>query len=208
MTQGRKCKTVLASTLAMLVALVAMASLAPALAVGQAAGDEYDLDDLPSANGNAGGDQSSQPDTQSGSSESGQGASVAAPSGGGGGGGPTAGQTQTAGGGGGASTAGGGGSTGDGGSTGSNGASSESGGASPTPTEPQSGPELTAGGSSDDGGAPILLIVLAIVAAVCTGLAIWRLRRRDETEPDQAGDGEGVGREPGGPTGVTESQST
>jgi cobalamin biosynthesis Mg chelatase CobN len=38
-------------------------------------------------------------------------------------------------------------------------------------------------GSSDDGGAPVLLIVLALVAAACTGVALWRIRR----EPPDTG---------------------
>jgi cobalamin biosynthesis Mg chelatase CobN len=38
-------------------------------------------------------------------------------------------------------------------------------------------------GSSDDGGAPVLLIMLALVAAACTGVALWRIRR----EPPDAG---------------------
>lgn len=44
-------------------------------------------------------------------------------------------------------------------------------------------------GSSNGGGAPILLIALAVIAAGCTGLAIWRLRRHGH--PTDPGEGEG-----------------
>lgn len=54
-------------------------------------------------------------------------------------------------------------------------------------------PALTSS-SSDDGGAPVLLIVLAIVAAVCTGLAIWRMRRGDVADREAAQAQSGGGR--------------
>ena len=37
--------------------------------------------------------------------------------------------------------------------------------------------------SSDGGGPSVLLIVLAAVAAVCTGVAIWRLRQHSHHHP-------------------------
>jgi hypothetical protein len=56
----------------------------------------------------------------------------------------------------------------------------------------------TGSGSDGGGGAPILLIGLAGVAAVCTGAAIWRLR-------DRSGGGTGkVG--PGAPEAASETQ--
>jgi cobalamin biosynthesis Mg chelatase CobN len=207
MTQGRKCKTVLASGLAMIVAL-AIACLAPAIAMGQAAGDEYDLNDLPSASGNSGGDQSDS-----------QGGSLAPTSSGGGGQPPSAGESEKAGGTN-ASSDGSGraghGSTGTGtGTAGAAGGESEDGGGkgedggfSPTPVDSQQAPSVSPKGSSDDGGAPILLIVLAVVAAVCAGLAVWRMRRGDYEEEGQPTDPPGAGRKPGGATGVTESHST
>ncbi len=55
-----------------------------------------------------------------------------------------------------------------------------------------------ASGSDDGGGAPILLIGLAAVAALCTGAAVWRLR-------DRSGDRTGkVG--PGAPEAASETQ--
>ena len=207
MTQGRKCKTVLASGLALIVAL-AMACLAPAIAMGQAAGDEYDLNDLPSASGDSSGDHSDS-----------QGGSLAPTSSGGGGQPPIGGESEKAGGeggsGGGSSKAGHG-STGTATGVGGKGAAGgdqaggkgENGGLSPTPVGSQGAPSVSAKGSSDDGGAPILLIVLAVVAAVGAGLAVWRMRRGDGEDEDQPTDPQGTGRKPGGATGVTESRST
>ena len=47
---------------------------------------------------------------------------------------------------------------------------------------PQPGDQEVSG--SDDGGAPVLLIALAVIAAGCTGLAIWRLRKPHDGPPD------------------------
>jgi hypothetical protein len=42
---------------------------------------------------------------------------------------------------------------------------------------------------SDDGGAPILLIALAAIAAICTVAAIWRLRDRSGGGSGKVGPG-------------------
>ncbi|MQA75257.1 MAG: hypothetical protein GEU88_13100 [Solirubrobacterales bacterium] len=206
MTQGRKCKTVLATGLALIAALLAIGSLAPAIAMGQAAGDEYDLDDLPSTDGNGtndGGDGQSS-DDQGGAlaptSSSGGGGDGQPPSGaeGAGGGKNATGDTGSAKG----DTGSG---KGDGGS--SNGKDGETGGISSTPSDEQRAPSVAPKGSSDEGGAPILLIVLAVVAAVCAGLAVWRMRRGDDDDQARPTDSQDVGRKPGGATGVHESRS-
>lgn len=46
---------------------------------------------------------------------------------------------------------------------------------------------------SGGAGASTLLILLVAVAAVCTGLAIWRLRRGDDTDDDPRGVGPTTG---------------
>ena len=53
---------------------------------------------------------------------------------------------------------------------------------------PSGGPggDATSGGS-DGGGAAVLLIVLAVIAAVCVGIAAWRLRRSGPAD-DPGGD--------------------
>lgn len=60
---------------------------------------------------------------------------------------------------------------------------------------PQSGDGVPVGAGSGDGGGgggPLMLIVLAAVAAVCTGLAVWRLRDGgSDDEPPAAGSGPG-----------------
>jgi cobalamin biosynthesis Mg chelatase CobN len=43
--------------------------------------------------------------------------------------------------------------------------------------------------SSDSGGAPVLLILLAAIAAICTGVAVWRLRDRADDGPGKVGPG-------------------
>ncbi len=45
------------------------------------------------------------------------------------------------------------------------------------PAQPSGGGSAEAGAQSDEGGGtPVALILLILIAAVCTGLAIWRLR--------------------------------
>ncbi len=45
------------------------------------------------------------------------------------------------------------------------------------PAQPSVGEATQAGADSEEGGgAPVALILLIVVAAICTGLAIWRLR--------------------------------
>ena len=61
-------------------------------------------------------------------------------------------------------------------------------------TKPDAATPALTSSSSDDGGAPVLLIVLAVVAAVCTGLAIWRMRRGDVADREAAQAKSGGGR--------------
>jgi cobalamin biosynthesis Mg chelatase CobN len=46
-----------------------------------------------------------------------------------------------------------------------------------------------ASSSSDGGGAPVLLILLAVIAAICTAVAVWRLRDRADDGPGKVGPG-------------------
>ncbi|HEY8000773.1 MAG TPA: hypothetical protein VID76_02480 [Solirubrobacterales bacterium] len=179
MTQGRKSRTVLAFGCA-LVALMSGALLAPALAGAQAADDEYNLT-LPGAGGGEG--SSGQSATASGSSSgsSSAGGSAAAPS--------SAGTVSASG----DQTAGGAGGAGHGGASRDN--QQGSGGtqkpdSNSTATNATETPAaVPAANPTDGGGVPILLIVLALVAAACTGVAIWRLRNRAEDGPGKVGAG-------------------
>ena len=45
---------------------------------------------------------------------------------------------------------------------------------------PNSSAPTVGASSSDDGGVPIFLIAIAVLAAVCVGVAIWRMRRGDD----------------------------
>ena len=166
MTQGRKSKT--ARVLGcLLVAALALAAISPALAPAQSgAEDEYELGNLPGSGGSqsSGGDSSSSP--------AGVAPSDTAT-------GETAtGETGT--------TAGGGDSKG--GHKGGSGNGAGSTGSNPAPASGQDVPSLTTN-SSDEGCAPVLLILLAAAAALCTGVAVWRLRR-----------------DPGGPGGPTQRE--
>ena len=49
------------------------------------------------------------------------------------------------------------------------------------------------GDESGGAGASTLLILLVAVAGVCTGLAIWRLRRGDDADDDPRGVGPATG---------------
>ena len=195
MTQGRKSRTVLTigcvgCALAM---LAGAAAIAPAFAGAQAAVDEYELGDLPN------------PDNEGGESQSGDDQGGIAPTSSSGSGTPSgpagepAGQTGAAGGdgssGSGSGNAGGGGDGGGsaGASAGASGSGDESEGVNladtPTATEPVRAVDAE---PSDGGGAPVLLILLAVVAAICTGVAIWRLRRN--TDDSNTGVGRGAGK--------------
>ena len=191
--QGRKSKTLLVIGCA-LTMLAAVAAFAPAFAGAQAAQDEYELGDLPSPDN----DEASQ--TQSNEDEG----AIAPTSSGSDSGTPTAptgGETDPT------------GAVVDDGTANDNGKENRAGGGSGgQPTDenvlstPASGESLDAvpavdAEPSDGGGAPVLLILLAIVAALCTGVAIWRLRR--STDESGTESGKGVG--PSGKTAETQS---
>jgi hypothetical protein len=59
----------------------------------------------------------------------------------------------------------------------------------PNPDQGGGGPKGSGGSTnltnvdSGGGGAPVLLIGLAAVAAICTGVAIWRMRRDSDSGP-------------------------
>jgi cobalamin biosynthesis Mg chelatase CobN len=197
MMQGRKSRTVLVigCSLAM---FAAGGVIAPAFAGAQAAVDEYELGELPNPDGdNAGQSQSSEEE-----------GAIAPTSSGGGSGSPTP-PTGVA-----PDTTGAvvdANSTGD--ATNENAGGGGSGGGSGSGSGEPKGQQAVAATSGDDsqplpavnadpsdgGGAPVLLILLAITAALCAGVAIWRLRR---TTGDPS---KGVGR--GGPGKTAETQS-
>ncbi len=195
MRQGRKSKTVVVLGCSLLVFAGCLA-IAPGFAAAQAAPDEYTPGELPDPDsddpGAAAGGSSGSGDDDSGSapppvtpapSDSGSDPSATAPVTEGGG---NSGDESGGGGGKGEDK---GGNNGEGQGSGANdrdraGGSSKPDGATPALTS----------SSSDDGGAPVLLIVLAVVAAVCTGLAIWRMRRGDVADREAAQAQSGGGR--------------
>ena len=159
MTQGRKSRTVRAFA-CLLAGLLAIAAISPAFAAAQTgAEEEYELSpNIPNP------DDHGQNLSTGGNEQPSSGTSAATPTD------PTAvGET-------GSTAAGASGSGGDG--NGHRGDGSAQAGANPTkaPTASNQVPALDTS-SSDDGGAPVLLILLAAIAAVCTGVALWRMRR-------------------------------
>lgn len=162
MIRGRKSKTARALG-CLTAALLAVAVLSPSLASAQTgAEDEYELGTIPGS-GDTTQTNSTGGDAQS-SGTQGDSSSTAT----GGAGGPGSG--------------GGGGGGGQGGAGSGQSGSSSSG----SPTSAGQTPAVSAS-SSDDSGAPILLILLAAIAAACTGVAVWRLRRDPgEVEHDPA----------------------
>jgi cobalamin biosynthesis Mg chelatase CobN len=169
--QGRKSKTARALG-CLIAAMLAFAALAPAVAAAQSgAEDEYELaPNIPNSD-----DSNQQSNAGGGVPQSGSG---------GGSSGPTATAPTTE------PTTGGEtsqGSGGDGKANASQGDGKGANGSQATSTQTPAQVPSIASDSSDDGGAPVLLILLAIIAAVCTGVAIWRLRRQPEpTERESA----------------------
>jgi hypothetical protein len=178
------------------VALVALTAAAlPASAMGQAAEDEYSLN-IPGASGgdNPGNATSSgavepgaggkAPDSTTSATEPGKGVEGSAGTG---------------------DVAGAGGSAGGNGNGGDQKTAApdagEGGGANArsSPGVAQSSPTLTSA-PTDEGGAPTALIVLAVIAALGTAVAIWRMRKRDDER-----DGVGLGSGPAAATGETQS---
>ena len=179
------------------VALVALTAAAlPASAVGQAAEDEYSLN-IPGASGgdNPGSANSSgtvepgagakAPDSTTSATESGAGIDG------------NTGASGVVG------TSGNAGANGNGGEQKAAGRDAGGGGganAQPSPGGAQSAPTVTSA-PTDEGGAPTALIVLAVVAALGTAAAVWRMRKRDDNEHD----GVGLGSGPAAATGETQS---
>jgi cobalamin biosynthesis Mg chelatase CobN len=185
MMQGRKSRTVLALGCA-LAMLAAVAAIAPALAGAQGAVEEYDLGTLPEPD-------SDEPNPQSGGNDESDPAVAPATAGSGSGSDPTATAPVTE-----AEGEKNQGGRSDGGSDGSgSGARNADDGGLVASATGDGVPDVSTD-SSDGGGTPILLIALAVIAAVCTGLAVWRLRR---TAGDSA---EGAGR---GATGASKVSS-
>ncbi|MDX6581466.1 MAG: hypothetical protein QOI10_650 [Solirubrobacterales bacterium] len=63
---------------------------------------------------------------------------------------------------------------------------------------PSAGAPGASGADSSGGGAPIVLIGLAALAALCTGAAVWRLRDRSGDRSSKVG--------PGAPEAASETQ--
>ncbi len=174
MTRGSKHKTALAAFCALAI-FAAAALLAPSFAGAQAAVDEYDLGNLPNSEGGSGGsggdgDQSGA--VASGSSDS---STPAAPTDTG----STEQSTDDTDSSAGVAAGGGGGGK----PPGNEGAGADRADAKHTKDlitpakDADDIPAQQASAATDDGGAPVLLIALAVIAAVCTGIAIWRMRR-------------------------------
>ncbi len=185
------------------VALVALtAAMLPASVLGQAADDEYSLN-IPGAS--SGGDNPGSANS-SGTVETGAGGkapdSTSSATGSGNGVEGSAGANDVAGAGAGSSSSSAGGSGSHGGDhNAATGDAGEGGGANARANPAgQSAPTVTSA-ASDEGGAPIALIVLAVVAALGTAVAVWRMRKRG----DQEHDGVGLGSGPAAATGETQS---
>jgi cobalamin biosynthesis Mg chelatase CobN len=167
-------------TFVVLAAMAACAAIAPAVAAGDAGGDEYTLNvpgegNNPVDDSNGGGDRSNassdvSPATATDTTET------------------TTTDTDETTGGAGGGAGGGGGNGGEKGDD-SGGASGGSGSAD-KPRADLIGSESVAPTSSssesDDGGVPVFLIAIAVLAAVCVGLAVWRMRRSDRDKGDAA----------------------
>ena len=185
MTQGRKSRTVHALA-SVLMALLATALFSPALAAAQSgAEEEYQLDpNIPNPDDHHGQSLSAGGDNGGGQSGTGGSAAPAAPA--------DPGEPAVT------EASGSGGDKGDGKDR--RGEGSAQPGANPTKSQ-QATNQVPAvdTSSSDDGGAPVLLILLAGVAALCTGVAFWRMRR-DSTRDKRS-------RGAGTPGAASESQS-
>jgi cobalamin biosynthesis Mg chelatase CobN len=173
MTEGRKSRW---GTRALFGALAALAivAVAPAVAGASPAEDEYDLN-LPEADG-----QSNDPAQQSAEDSS---SSTPQPA-------PTASETPQADEEQASAAAGGSGGNGDDQGGGGSGGSGDKSTTEPreqpfaSSADEQTVPDLAAD-RSDGGGISVPLILLAIAAAACAGIAFWRLRRSKDDSDDQ-----------------------
>jgi cobalamin biosynthesis Mg chelatase CobN len=191
MRQGRKSRTVAVLGCSLLVFAGCLA-IAPGFAAAQGVVDEYTPGELPdpdsdepgaAAGGSSGSDDdssgSASPPVTPGSGDSGTDPNAAGPA--------TEGEGDSG------DESGGGKGQDNGESTGQGSGANDRDRAGASSNPDAATPALTSS-SSDDGGAPVLLIVLAVVAAVCTGLAIWRMRRGDVADREAAQAKSGGGR--------------
>ena len=184
MTEGRKSRWGTRALFSVLAALAIIAAV-PAVAAATPAEDEYDLN-LPEADG-----QSNDPapqtaeDSSSPSSPSTPSPTTEAPA--------TDDDSSTAGGAAAGSGSGGNGGGGDGGAT----SGGSGGGDKPTKEEQieafgnavdEEPVTNLAADSSDGGGISTPLILLAVAAAACAGIAFWRLRRSKDSDDDTSHD--------------------
>ena len=166
-----------------LAALIACAAIAPAVAAGDSGGDEYTLNvpgegNTPINGGSSGGGGHSDPsssvspatatDTETTPSTSSTESSA----------------TDTS------TSSGGGGQNADKGKNVTDAKGGSGGGDKPRANlVPDDETASNVGSSgSDDGGVPIFLIAIAVLAAVCVGVAVWRMRRSDDGTGGGGGD--------------------
>jgi cobalamin biosynthesis Mg chelatase CobN len=172
-------------TFAALAALIVCAAIAPAIAAGEPGGDEYTLDVPGQGNTPVGGGGGSGGSGGSGDASSSVSPATVPESTEGGGSSTDDSATPASG-----SNGGGGKHGGDKGENVTN-ASGGSGGGEKPNSDLVSGDTASTSvdsSGSDDGGVPVFLIVIAVLAAACVGFAIWRMRRSDDTDGDQAPD--------------------
>ena len=190
MKQARKSRYQLFGWAA-LAALLLVAAIGTAVANADGAGDEYTLN-LPGGSNASGGGAAGGGGESSGPSASVSGAKATsdADATSGATATDTTGSSGTATETGGATASGGSGTTAAGEGKSGDGSNGSGSGANPNgglvgSDQAQPGTNLGAGSSSDGGGVPAFLIAIAVLAAICVGVAIWRMRRKgpDEHEP-------------------------
>jgi cobalamin biosynthesis Mg chelatase CobN len=185
MTEGRKCRWGTRALFGALAAL-AIAAAVPAVAGASPAEDEYDLN-LPEADG-----QSNEPTQQSAEDSSASTPEAAAPASDTSQSDDDQGSATAGGAGGGGNDQGGGGDSG-GAAGGGDKASASRQQPFASSADEKTVPDLAAD-RSDGGGISVPLILLAIAAAACAGIAFWRLRRSKGDADDQ---GHEAGTRPG-----------
>ena len=179
MKQARKSRYQLFGWAA-LAALLVVGAIGTAVANADGAGDEYTLN-LPGSSNASGGGAAGGGGESSDPSASVSGANATDTTGSSGT--PTETGGDIASGGSGTTAGSGGGKSGDGSNGSGSGANPNGGLVGSDQAQPET--NLGAGSSSDGGGVPVFLIAIAVIAAICVGVAIWRMRRKgpDEREP-------------------------